>query len=614
MNESPAPQPVTNAAAYRFAQLTDLKPLREHLLANCRQWDLKGTILLSTEGVNLFVAGSEHAVHQLLDLLRTVPGLADLQAKFSTSSQQPFQRMLVKIKREIITLGVPAVDPAANPAPRITPHELKQWLDQGRPVILLDTRNGYEVQLGTFRHAVQLNIAKFREFPAAVEQGFSPPPDQPIVTFCTGGIRCEKAAPWLIQHGFQHVLQLDGGILKYFEECGQTHFDGECFVFDERVGLSSDLETSGHAICYACQSLLTPAEAADPLYVPRVSCPRCYRPPDDEVQRRQAETQARLQSVVSPLPGSIPRDNLRPLRVPARHDGLNALDLLCALLPQFPRSQWQQQFDQQDILNAQRQPVRPDHRVHAGERYYTRERQLIEPDVNVDIRMLHEDAALLVVDKPAPLPMHASGRYHRNTLEWILSQVYAPQNPRPAHRLDANTSGLTVWTRTAAFARIVQGQFERGEVTKTYLARVLGNPNEDHFISRQAIAPTTGRRGARVVDHDAGAAAQTDFQVLHRLADGTALLQVHPRTGRTNQIRVHLWHLGWPIVGDPMYLPGQQLGDSQTLSLLDPPLQLHAWKLAFTHPQHGRPVEFTSPAPDWAQSVATRLAPGISSP
>jgi predicted sulfurtransferase len=262
---------VTNAAAYRFARLTDLKPLRDRLLAACRDGNLKGTILLSTEGVNLFVAGADQAVRQLLDLLRTVPGLAELQAKFSTSPRQPFRRMLVKIKREIITLGVPDIDPTATPAPRITPQELKRWLDQGRPVTLLDTRNDYEVQIGTFRHAIQLNIATFREFPAAVEQGFSPPPDQPIVTFCTGGIRCEKAAPWLIQRGFQHVLQLDGGILKYFEECGQTHYDGECFVFDQRVGLSSDLETSGHALCYVCQSLLTPAEVADPLYVPSVS-------------------------------------------------------------------------------------------------------------------------------------------------------------------------------------------------------------------------------------------------------------------------------------------------------------------------------------------------------
>ena len=240
--------------------------------------------------------------------------------------------------------------------------------------------------------------------------------------------------------------------------------------------------------------------------------------------------------------------------------------------------------------------------VRPGERYFTRERLQVEPDVNAEIELLHEDAALIVVNKPAPLPMHPSGRFHRNTLEWILRVVYAPQKPRPAHRLDANTSGVAVFTRTAAHAKVLQPQFERGEVRKRYLARVIGHPPEDRFECMAAIATTEGHCGARVVDEQSGVHAHTAFEVLERFLDGTSLLSVTPHTGRTSQIRVHLWHLGWPIVGDAMYLPGHQLGEVQTHAVGDAPLNLHAWQLTFTHPTHGEPVTFQAPPPAWADT------------
>lgn len=230
-----------NLSAYQFAPLSDLPLLRERLLATGHSYDLKGTVLLSSEGINLFVAGERHGARRFLDAVRSVPGLEDLSAKESFSATAPFGHLRVKIKREIIAFGVEGIDPARRPAPKLAPETLKAWLDAGKPITLLDTRNAYEVERGTFRGAVAAGIRRFREFPSAVA---ALPPElrqQPVVTFCTGGIRCEKAAPFLQRAGFTDVYQLDGGILKYFERCGAAHFEGDCFVFDERGALDAEL-------------------------------------------------------------------------------------------------------------------------------------------------------------------------------------------------------------------------------------------------------------------------------------------------------------------------------------------------------------------------------------
>jgi RluA family pseudouridine synthase len=589
---------VTNIAAYRFAALDALKELRERLLVQCREWELKGTILLSTEGINLFVAGTRANVEQLLALLRTVPGLEQLDAKYSESATQPFAKMLVKIKKEIIAFGVSGIDPVHDPAPRLSPRELKQWLDEGRPVQLLDTRNDYEVHVGTFRGAIHAAIPHFRAFPAA-SATLPKQPGIPVVAFCTGGIRCEKAAPFLRQQGFGEVYQLDGGILKYFEECGSAHFDGECFVFDQRVGLAADLEESGHGICANCQRVLTPSERADPRTVVGVSCPHCERPPQDWHAANLAQHRERLRTATTPLPGAVPCDNYRPLKIRASHAGLTMAEYLERTLGRVAPIDWRTRLHNGDVVDAQHQPVHAAQRVHPGELYFTRERQQVEPAVNANIDLLYEDTAIIVVHKPAPLPMHPSGRFNRNTLQAILATVYAPQKPRPAHRLDANTSGVAIFSRTATYAQVLQPQFERGAVRKTYLARVHGHPPHEVFACHAPIAGTTGPVGSRVID-TAGLPAHTDFRVRQRDPDGTTLLEVTPRTGRTNQIRVHLWHLGYPIVGDPMYRPNGELGDMQTLPPDEAPLCLHAWRIAFAHPQDGQAVTFEAPPPPWA--------------
>ncbi len=230
-----------NLSAYKFSPLDSLPALQARLREVAQAGAIKGTILLSPEGLNLFVAGERAGLDALLAVIRAVPGLEDLTPKESRSASQPFGRMLVKIKREIIAFGVPGIDPARHPTPKLPARTLKQWLDEGRPVTLLDTRNDYEVRRGTFRGAWSTGIRHFRDFPAAVRRLPPELSQQPIVMFCTGGIRCEKAGPLLEREGFARVHQLDGGILKYFEECGGAHFEGECFVFDERGGVDSAL-------------------------------------------------------------------------------------------------------------------------------------------------------------------------------------------------------------------------------------------------------------------------------------------------------------------------------------------------------------------------------------
>jgi RluA family pseudouridine synthase len=196
--------------------------------------------------------------------------------------------------------------------------------------------------------------------------------------------------------------------------------------------------------------------------------------------------------------------------------------------------------------------------------------------------------------------MHEGGRFYRNTLTWLLHEIYHPQRPRPAHRLDANTTGVVLVTRTRHFAGRLQPQFANGQVEKTYLVRVQGHPPEEELRCNAPISDESGKLGSRTVDETDGQAADTRFRVLQRHADGTTLLEARPLTGRTNQIRIHLWHLGYPVCGDAAYLAGKQIGDTQTLGVDDPPLCLHAWKIKFLHPLSQVPMEFMAPPPAWA--------------
>ncbi|SFN16211.1 sulfurtransferase [Variovorax sp. OV329] len=237
---------VLNIAAYKFVAIEDGHELRERILHKASALELRGTILLATEGINLFVAGAPEAIAEFLTFLRADPRFADLEVKESWSLQQPFRRMLVKLKREIIRMDHPAIQPSTGRAPGVGARTLKRWLDQGhddegKPVVLLDTRNAFEVDYGTFDNAIDWRITKFTEFPQALQDHLADLKDKRVVSFCTGGIRCEKAAILMHEQGLPDVLQLEGGILKYFEEVGGAHYSGDCFVFDGREALAPDL-------------------------------------------------------------------------------------------------------------------------------------------------------------------------------------------------------------------------------------------------------------------------------------------------------------------------------------------------------------------------------------
>jgi len=238
---------ILNIAAYRFVALDHLPQLRAAFKARGEELGLKGTILLAGEGINLVLAGAAADVEAFLETLCSDARFASIDVKRSWSTGQPFNRLLVKIKREIVSMHRPEINPCETPAPRLAPQELKRWLDEGRAVVLLDTRNRFEVEVGTFEKTLSLGLKSFSDFPRATPALPEALKDEPIVTFCTGGIRCEKAAPWLINQGFRTVYQLEGGILNYFEQCGAAHFRGECFVFDQRVALDACLRQTGTA-------------------------------------------------------------------------------------------------------------------------------------------------------------------------------------------------------------------------------------------------------------------------------------------------------------------------------------------------------------------------------
>ncbi|WP_319804628.1 sulfurtransferase [Nocardioides malaquae] len=241
---------VLNVSAYLFTPIDDRETLRTTLLERAQAADLRGTVLLAPEGINLFLAGDAAGLRGWLDALRQDPRFAALEAKESWSPTQPFRKMLVKLKSEIIRMDHPTIRPHEGRAPSVDARTLKRWLDQGhddrgREVVLLDTRNAFEVDYGTFTGAIDWRIEKFTEFPAAVAAHRDDLAGRTVVSFCTGGIRCEKAALHMQELGLDDVLQLEGGILKYFEEVGGEHFTGDCFVFDEREALTPTLAVWG---------------------------------------------------------------------------------------------------------------------------------------------------------------------------------------------------------------------------------------------------------------------------------------------------------------------------------------------------------------------------------
>jgi UPF0176 protein len=267
--------PMLIAAFYRFADLADYRELRQPLEALCRARDIRGTILLAPEGVNGTIAGRRQDVEAILAKLRGHPQLSELEHKESHAEAQPFHRLKVRLKREIITFGADPVDPTRSG----TPVAAKDWnrLIADPDVLVIDTRNGYEVAAGSFKHAVNPDTAHFSDFPRYVKEQLDPKRHKRVAMFCTGGIRCEKASGYLLEQGFAEVYQLQGGILKYLEEvpAQESLWQGECFVFDQRVTVTHGLAPGTYTSCGGCRHSLSPADRAAPEYREGIQCPHC---------------------------------------------------------------------------------------------------------------------------------------------------------------------------------------------------------------------------------------------------------------------------------------------------------------------------------------------------
>ena len=297
MNTTPATTPYVVCAMYKFATLDNFEELRQPLLDEMLRLDVKGTLLLAAEGINGTVAGSRESIDALLDFLRRDERLKDIDHKESYDDDMPFYRTKVKLKKEIVTLGVEGIDPKRVVGTYVKPADWNALISDP-DVVLVDTRNDYEVEIGTFKGALDPRTKTFREFPQYVSENLDPAKNKKVAMFCTGGIRCEKSTAYLKEQGFDEVYHLEGGILKYLEEVPQEEslWEGECFVFDNRVTVNHQLEKGDYDQCHACRRPITEVDKEHEHYVAGVSCHHCHDE-YDEAQRerfRQRELQMQL--------------------------------------------------------------------------------------------------------------------------------------------------------------------------------------------------------------------------------------------------------------------------------------------------------------------------------
>ncbi|PKO46181.1 MAG: hypothetical protein CVU29_06495 [Betaproteobacteria bacterium HGW-Betaproteobacteria-22] len=287
------------AALYKFVSLPNYKALQAPVLEACKAHHIKGTLLLAEEGINGTIAGLPDDVHHLLNFLRTDPlfenKLSDLEHKESFADEHPFYRMKVKLKKEIVTLGVPGVSPTKKVGTYVKPEDWNALISDPE-VVLIDTRNDYEVGIGTFKGAIDPKTATFREFPEYVANHFDKTKHKKVAMFCTGGIRCEKASSYMIDQGFEEVYHLQGGILKYLETVpeAESMWEGECFVFDQRVAVKHNLEIGDFDQCYACRHPLSPADMQSEHFMAGISCPHCFDKISDEKRARLIERQKQV--------------------------------------------------------------------------------------------------------------------------------------------------------------------------------------------------------------------------------------------------------------------------------------------------------------------------------
>ncbi len=268
---------VVNIAGYKFEPLVDPIDLVSLYQKKCDELELKGTMLISKNGINFSLAGTQQATDTIIAFLEEDNRFLNIPLKVTYSETQPFRRMKVRLKKEIISLGRKDINPRELTGERISPQDLKNLLDNKEDVLVLDTRNEYETRVGKFENAIDLNLDTFRDFPEAIESLPEEYKDKQIVMYCTGGIRCEKASAVMMKSGFGDVKQLEGGVLDYFKETGGAYWEGDCFVFDERVALDTELNETDYIYCYICREPLSAEEKASPDFKINEYCPYCVK-------------------------------------------------------------------------------------------------------------------------------------------------------------------------------------------------------------------------------------------------------------------------------------------------------------------------------------------------
>lgn len=284
------------AALYKFAPLEDFAAMQKPLADLCEKNQVKGTLLLAHEGINGTIAGPRQGIDAVIAYLKSYPLLAELEHKESFSDEMPFYRMKVRLKKEIVTIGIPEVNPNIKVGSYVKPEDWNKIIADPE-VIVLDTRNDYEVDVGTFKGAVNPNTKTFREFPEFVQKYLDPRKHKKVAMFCTGGIRCEKASSYMMMAGFEEVYHLEGGILKYLENVpvDESQWEGECFVFDQRVAVKHGLDEGDTELCHGCRRPLTPEDLSSPHYEPGVTCSYCHDVLTPKQLSRARERQFQIQ-------------------------------------------------------------------------------------------------------------------------------------------------------------------------------------------------------------------------------------------------------------------------------------------------------------------------------
>ncbi len=288
--------PVTVVTFYKFVALPDYADLQQPLKEICQSQNVRGTVLLAAEGINGTIAGTRHGIDTVLTHIQSDPRLVDIDIKAAFSAEPPFEKLKIRLKKEIVTIGLPEINPAQQVGTYVSP---KDWnkIVADPEVTIIDTRNDYEVGMGTFRGAQNPQTEVFNEFPNYIKENLDPKKNKKVAMFCTGGIRCEKASSYMLAQGFEEVYHLKGGILKYLEEVSKSEslWEGECFVFDERVAIGHGLEPGTYAMCYACGHPISIADQQSTDYESEVSCPHCIGELTEEKRDRLRERKRQRQ-------------------------------------------------------------------------------------------------------------------------------------------------------------------------------------------------------------------------------------------------------------------------------------------------------------------------------